>query len=187
MSTIVKKALGLALLSTFASAYAPSAMASSHREAPFISQNPKVDGTDFYMFRSYEPGRSAFTTLIANYVPLQDAYAGPNYFEMDPNALYEIHIDNNGDAKEDLTFQFRFSNTNKDTKLTVGGKQVSIPLVINGGPIAAPNAAGANVRETYTINVVRGDRRTGTKAAVTNAADGSTTFDKPLDNIGNKS
>src|SRR5471030_2442600 len=187
MSTIVKKALGLALLSTFASAYAPSAMASSHREAPFISQNPKVDGTDFYMFRSYEPGRSAFTTLIANYVPLQDAYAGPNYFEMDPNALYEIHIDNNGDAKEDLTFQFRFTNTNKDSQLTVGGKQVSIPLVINGGAIASVNAPGTNVRETYAVTVVRGDRRTGTRSAVVNADSGSATFDKPIDNVGNKS
>src|SRR5476649_3063428 len=101
MSTIVKKALGLALLSTFASAYAPSAMASSHREAPFITQNPKVDATDFYMFRSYEAGRSAYTTLVADYVPLQDAYGGPNYFALDPAALYEIHIDNNGDDKED--------------------------------------------------------------------------------------
>ena len=63
------------------------------------------------MFRSYEPGRSDYVTLIANYQPLQDAYGGPNYFALDPNALYEIHIDNNGDAKEDLSFQFRFSNT----------------------------------------------------------------------------
>ena len=72
--------------------------ASSHREAPFIAGQPKVDGTDFYMFRSYEPGRSGFVTFIANYHPLQDAYGGPNYFSLDPNALYEIHIDNNGDA-----------------------------------------------------------------------------------------
>ncbi|HEY0820443.1 MAG TPA: DUF4331 family protein, partial [Rhizobacter sp.] len=72
--------------------------ASSHREAPFITASPKVDGTDFYMFRSYETGRAAFTTLIANYMPLQDAYGGPNYFSMDPNALYEIHVDNDGDA-----------------------------------------------------------------------------------------
>jgi hypothetical protein len=187
MQTLVKHALGIAVLSTLAGALAPAALASSHREAPFLTQSPKVDGTDFYMFRSYEAGRASFVTLIADYVPLQDAYGGPNYFEMDPNALYEIHIDNNGDAKEDLTFQFRFNNTNKDTKLTVGGKAVSIPLVINGGAIAGPNAAGANVRETYTVNVVRGDRRTGTRAAVTNAADGGTTFDKPLDNIGNKS
>ncbi|WP_373989707.1 DUF4331 domain-containing protein [Duganella sp. BuS-21] len=187
MQTMINHAVRLAVAGALAGVCLPAALASSHREAPFITQSPKVDGTDFYMFRSYEGGRANFVTLIADYVPLQDAYGGPNYFTMDPNALYEIHIDNNGDAKEDLTFQFRFNNTNKDTKLNVGGKQVSIPLVINGGAIAAPNAAGANVRETYTINVVRGDRRTGTKAAVTNAGDGSATFDKPLDNIGNKS
>jgi hypothetical protein len=166
---------------------AAPAMASSHREAPFISKHPKVDATDFYMFRSYQPGRGDYTTLIANYVPLQDAYGGPNYFTMDPEALYEIHIDNNGDAREDLTFQFRFKNTNKDAQFTVGGKKVSIPLVINGGAINDVNAAGINVRETYTVNVVRGDRRAGARKAVTNANGGGTTFDKPIDNIGNKS
>ena len=77
--------------------------ASSHREAPFITKHPKVDATDFYMFTSYEKARENFTTLIANYIPLQDAYGGPNYFSMDTNALYEIHVDNNGDAIEDLT------------------------------------------------------------------------------------
>jgi hypothetical protein len=164
----------------------PAAMASSHREAPFITKHPKIDATDFYMFRSYEAGREGYVTLIANYVPLQDPQAGPNYFAMDPEGLYEIHIDNNGDAKEDITFQFRFQNTNKDTKLTVGGKQVSIPLVINGGAIDGPNAAGLNVRETYTVNVVRGDRRGGTRAPVTSTG-GASTFDKPVDNIGNKS
>ncbi len=85
-----------------------TATASSHREAPFITTAPKVDGTDFYMFRSYEAGRADFVTLIANYQPLQAPYGGPNYFAMDPNALYEIHVDNDGDAREDLTFQFRF-------------------------------------------------------------------------------
>ena len=68
------------------------ASASSHREAPFMTQNPKVDSTDFYMFTSYEANRSEYVTLIANYVPLQDAYGGPNYFEMDPKAVYEINI-----------------------------------------------------------------------------------------------
>ena len=89
----------------------PAAHASSHREAPFITTSPKVDGTDFYMFNSYEGvaangtgGRAGFVTLVANYVPLQDAYGGPNYFSLDPNALYEIHIDNVGDAKEHITF-----------------------------------------------------------------------------------
>ena len=166
---------------------APQAMASSHREAPFITRHPKVDATDFYMFRSFQAGRSDYTTIIANYVPLQDAYGAPNYFSLDPDALYEIHIDNNGDGKEDLTFQFRFTNTIKDAQFTVGGKKVSIPLVINGGAIDSPNAAGTNLRETFTVNVVRGDRRGGTRTAVTNAADGSSTFDKPIDNVGNKS
>ena len=166
---------------------APAAMASSHREAPFITKHPKVDATDFYMFRSYQEGRSAYTTLIANYVPLQDAYGGPNYFMMDPEALYEIHVDNNADAVEDITFQFRFKNLNKNTTLKIGGKDMAIPLVINGGAIAEANAAGANVRETFTVNVVRGNRRSGTRTPVTNAAGGGATFDKPLDNIGNKS
>lgn len=177
----------IAIGSLIAATLAPQAFASSHREAPFLTKQPKVDATDFYMFRSYEPGRDKFVTLIANYIPLQDPGAGPNYFAMDPDALYEIHIDNNGDAKEDLTFQFRFAYANKDTQLTVGGKKVSIPLVINGGAINDVNAAGANVRETYSVNVVRGDRRSGTRSAVSNASGGATTFDKPLDNIGNKS
>ena len=77
------------------------AQASSHREAPAITATPKVDGTDFYMFNSYEAGRDGYVTLLANYQPLQSPYGGPNYFKMYPNGLYEIHIDNNGDAKED--------------------------------------------------------------------------------------
>lgn len=185
MTSHTARALLLAQL--LAATFAPAAIASSHREAPFITKHPKTDATDFYMFRSYEAGRADYVTLIANYAPLQDAYGGPNYFQLDPDALYEIHIDNNGDAKEDLSFQFRFSNANKDAQFTVGGKKVSIPLVINGGAIADTNAAGANVRETYTVNVVRGDRRVGTRGAVTHAAAGGATFDKPLDNIGNKS
>mgnify|MGYP002661044614 CR=1 FL=1 len=67
-------------------AVAGGAIASSHREAPFITTSPKVDGTDFYMFNSYEAGKSGNVTLIANYLPLQDAYGGPNYFSLDPNA-----------------------------------------------------------------------------------------------------
>ena len=80
-----------------------SALASSHREAPFATEHPNVDGTDLYVFNSYEPGREGYVTLIANYVPLQDSYGGPNYFPLDPDAIYEIHIDNDGDANEDLT------------------------------------------------------------------------------------
>jgi hypothetical protein len=102
-------------------------MASSHREAPFLTNAPKVDGTDFYMFRSYAPGRAGFVTMIANFIPFQDPQGGPNFYQFDQNALYEIHIDNNGDAKEDITFQIRFKNTSKRTALNIGGKQVLIP------------------------------------------------------------
>ena len=160
-------------------------LASSHREAPSITTTPKIDATDFYLFNSYEPGRTGFVTLIADYLPLQDAYGGPNYFKLDPNALYEIHVDNNGDGKEDITFQFQFKNTLKGKTLSVGGKDVAIPLTQFGG-VSDPNAAALNVNESFTVNVVRGDRRTGAKAAITNASGGSATFDKPSDNIGTK-
>ena len=173
--------LGVAL----AGAWSLPAGASSHREAPFITTQPKVDGTDLYLFNSYEPGRSGFVTLIANYLPLQDGYGGPNYFKLDPNALYEIHVDNNGDAREDLTFQFRFQNVFKAITLPIGGQNVAIPLT-QAGVVANPNDPALNVNEKFTLNLVRGDRRTGTVAAVTNAATGEAVFDKPADNIGTK-
>lgn len=163
-----------------------SAQASSHREAPFVTEHPKVDATDFYMFRSYEPGREGYVTLIANYIPLQNPYGGPNYFTMDPEALYEIHVDNNGDAREDLTFQFRFNNSLKDIALPVGGKNISIPL-INAGPISAGNTANLNVTESYNVTLVRGNRRGGQRSAITNADTNNSSFAKPVDNIGTKS
>jgi len=161
------------------------AHASSHREAPSITATPKVDATDFYLFNSYESGRSGYVTLIADYVPLQDAYGGPNYFKLDPHALYEIHIDNNGDAKEDITFQFRFKNTSKGQTLSIGGTDVAIPLT-QFGSVGDTTGANLNVTESYTVDVVRGDRRGGSRAAVTNANGGSATFAKPSDNIGSK-
>ena len=170
---------------------ASSAMASSHREAPFITTSPKVDGTDFYMFRSYEGiatngtgGRSDYVTLLANYQPLQAAYGGPNYFQMDPNALYEIHIDNNGDAKEDITFQFRFKNNLKGIPLTIGNASVAIPL-IQAGAVSTLNDANLNVNETYTVNMVRGERRKSAGTALVKTG-GNGTFEKPVDNIGTK-
>jgi len=164
---------------------AQSVHASSHREAPFITTVPKVDASDFYLFMSYEAGRSDYVTLVANYQPLQDAYGGPNYFSLDPNALYEIHLDNNGDAKEDLTFQFRFKNKLNNVALSIGDKSVPIPL-IQAGTVSDVKATNLNLSETYTVDVVRGDRRSGTRSAVTNASGGSATFDKPVDNIGVK-
>ena len=165
------------------------AQAASHREAPSITATPKVDGTDFYMFRSYENGRSDYVTLIANYMPLQDAYGGPNYFKLDPNALYEIHIDNNGDAKEDITFQFRFTNTlangGKGIAIPIGSASVAIPLTQAGG-VSKVADGNLNVAETYSLSIVRGDRRAGTSASVTKGDGTTRTFEKPVDYIGVK-
>jgi hypothetical protein len=166
--------------------------ASSHREAPLITEFPKVDGTDFYLFRSYEPGRENFVTFIANYIPLQVPYGGPNFFTFDPDALYEIHIDNNGDGQEDLTFQFRFQNTLRDLALTIGtgndSRRVSVPLINIGGVGPGVNdTSNVNVLETYTLTLVRGNRRSGQAQPISHASTGATTFSKPVDNIGNKS
>ena len=179
--------LTLSLLAALA--VAGTATASSHREAPFVTAHPKVDGTDFYMFRSYEAGRQDYVTLIANYVPLEDAYGGPNYFSMDPDGLYEIEIDNQGDAKEHLTFQFRFTNTYQNAALNIGGKSIPVPLINIGafGPGVSDGDANKNLIETYTVTVVQGDRRHGKATLATNLTSGGTTFRKPLDNIGNKS
>ncbi|HHC73871.1 MAG TPA: DUF4331 domain-containing protein, partial [Thiothrix sp.] len=76
----MKSQLSLAISAALLCLASTSVNASSHREAPFITQQPKVDATDFYLFRSYEAGREDYVTLIANYNPLQDAYGGPNYF-----------------------------------------------------------------------------------------------------------
>ena len=165
---------------------AGTAMASSHREAPFITTHPKVDGTDFYMFNSYETGRTGYVTLIANYQPFENPQGGPNYYTMDPKALYEIHIDNVGDGQEHLTFQFRFKNANSGLAVMAGGKSIPVPLT-NIGALSATSNANQNIVETYTLTLVTGGRRSGQPAAITDADSGSTTFTKPFDNIGMKS
>lgn len=186
-------------LGTLATLFQPgSAQASSHREAPFVTKSPKVDNTDFYMFRSYEPGKEGTVTVLANFQPLQDAYGGPNYFSMDPEALYEIHFDTDGNGEEDLTFQFRFKNTlnvsaDNGVTLKIGPtgaqKDVAIPFLnanVDGVVIDASNQNSyRHVLESYTVNVVRGPRRSGASAAVSKAGGGD--FVKPLDYVGTKS
>ncbi len=182
-----KALAALALCATMSAVFA-----SSHREAPFITTQPKVDGTDFYMFRSYEAGRNDFVTLIANYLPLQDAYGGPNYFTLDSNGLYEIHVDNNGDAVEDITFQFRFKNTLNNNgngiTLDIGApgakKSVAIPLRASG-PVSGVSNDPLAFREEYEMFIVRGDRRGGQRQQIS-IAGGGTTFTKPLDYVGEK-
>ena len=189
--SIVSSGLILATFATLgASLISGDASASSHREAPFITKNPKVDGTDFYMFKSYETGRAGFVTLIANYIPLQNQYGGPNFFTMDPEALYEIHLDNTGDAKQDITFQFQFKSTLAAAKVPVGGKMVAIPFInsVPATPEGITDPKNSNLSETYSIKMLRGDSATGTATDVSLATDAAVkTFAKPLDYIGKKS
>jgi len=170
------------------------AFASSHREAPNIARLPTLDGTDLYMFNSYEAGRTGYVTILANYIPLQDPFGGPNYFALDPAGLYEIKIDNNGDGIEDLTFQFQFTNTlannNAGIALNVGpaGNTKSIPIPLkNAGGISASSSANLNFNETYTLTVVAGPARTGTATPIMNPVTGTPAFVKPMDYIGQKS
>jgi hypothetical protein len=163
-----------------------TAFASSHREAPFITTRPKVDATDLYLFNSYEPGRAGYVTIIADYQPFENPQGGPNYYTMDPNALYEISIDNTGSGSEAITFQFRFTTVDSGLAVTAGTKSIPVPLT-NIGPVSATSTSAQNVAETYTLTAVYGNRRTGTAQPISDAATGSTTFAKPLDNIGAKS
>jgi len=141
------------------------------------------------MFNSYETGRDGYVTLIANYIPLQDAYGGPNYFAMDSRALYEIHIDNDGDAVEDITFQFRFSNTLTNgigITLNIGGEDVAVPLKNIGG-VSVDSNANLNFNEAYSVKMVTGDRRSRSgRSNVTSSTDGSRRFAKPYDYVGDK-
>jgi hypothetical protein len=176
------------LITAAALSIAVAANASSHREAPFIGKYPQVDATDFYMFMGYEPGREDYVTLIANYIPVQAPYGGPNYFPLDSNALYEIHIDNDGDVTEDITFQFRFSDNLPDTgviPLTIGDKSVT-SVLRNVGGISAGSEPGLSHSESYTLTMVTGDRRTGTATQLSNAAGNATSFRKPFDYSGTK-
>jgi len=91
-----------------------SSYASSHREAPLISNDPQADNTDLYVFRS--PDDTNTITIIANYIPFESPEGGPNYYSFGPNIRYEIHIKNNAATTgDDITYRFTFTQTNQDT------------------------------------------------------------------------
>lgn len=113
--------------------------ASSHREAPLISQDPAADNTDVYAFVS--PDRPDTVTLITNVYPFEAAYGGPNYFRFGDDVLYEIHVDNNGDAHPDITWQFRFH-----TQVQNGNT-----FLYNTGPISSLTDPNWNVRQVYDV------------------------------------
>jgi Domain of unknown function (DUF4331) len=117
---------------------------SSHREAPEISKDPVADSTDVYAFVS--PDNPSTVTLIANYIPLQGPAGGPNFYEFGDDVLYEIHIDNNGDSRADITYQFRFSTTVADPDT----------FLYNTGPITSLSSPNWNRRQSYDVAVVSG-------------------------------
>ena len=185
----VRSALFSAVNLTLMIAISSIGNASSHREAPFITKHPQVDATDFYMFRSYEPGREDYVTLIANYIPVQAAYGGPNYFPLDEQALYEIHIDNDGDAREDLTFQFKIDNVQPEggvIPIEIDGQLVT-SVLRNIAPIDEQGEPGLNDIENYRLTVVEGNRRGRQgRTQVINQGTGEFTFRKPFDYSGTK-
>src|SRR5437764_9156818 len=83
-----------------------AAKASSHREAPLISEDPSADNTDLYAFRS--PDKPDTLTILSNFIPGEDPAAGPNYYTFSPTARYDVYVDRNGDGKPDLSYYFRF-------------------------------------------------------------------------------
>ena len=114
---------------------------SSHREAPEISKDPVADSTDVYAFVS--PDKSDTVTLIANYIPLQGPAGGPNFYEFGDDVLYQIHIDNNGDGRADISYEFRFKTTVADPDT----------FLYNVGPIESLNSSNWNRRQTYSVSV----------------------------------
>jgi hypothetical protein len=117
---------------------------SSHREAPEISKDPVADNTDVYAFVS--PDRPDTVTLIANYLPFQNPAGGPNFYPFGDDVLYEIHVDNNGDGRADITYQFQFSTKvfNENT------------FLYNTGPIRSLTDPAWNSRQSYTVTKVDG-------------------------------
>jgi uncharacterized protein DUF4331 len=140
----VKKAIVLLFVASFVCAWMIPTRASSHREAPLISNDPQADNTDVYAFVS--PDRPDTVTMIANYVPLEEPAGGPNFASFGDHVLYALHVDNNGDGEDDVSFEFRFT-----TEVRNGNT-----FLYNTGPITSLGDPDWNVRQTYTVTRVIG-------------------------------
>ncbi|HUK33784.1 MAG TPA: DUF4331 domain-containing protein [Vicinamibacterales bacterium] len=114
-------------------------VASSHREAPLISADPLADNTDVYAFVS--PDATDTVTLIADWIPLEAPNGGPNFYKFGDDVLYRINIDNDGDADDDIVYEFRFTTTTLN----------SHTFLYNTGPITSLDDPAFNVRQTYSL------------------------------------
>jgi hypothetical protein len=121
-----------------------TAAASSHAEAPLISQDPRADNTDLYAFVS--PDRPDTVTIVANYIPLEPPASGPNFPAFDDSVRYEINVDNNGDGQEDLSYQFRFRTVTRNPGT----------FLYNTGPIGSLTDSNWNRVQTYSVVRVDG-------------------------------
>jgi hypothetical protein len=147
----------------------PVGHASSHREAPITALDHKADITDYYAFRSYDGGATPRVTLILCVDPLLEPGNGPTWFPYDPDILYELKVDNNNDAVEDVTFQFRFSTEQRLPGLfqAYAGFENGVNAPANsptpvppGTPIVPPkimsfDSAGLGQRQSYTVTMVK--------------------------------
>ena len=143
---------GLLTLGTWLGLPTSSVEASSHREAPLISQDPTADNTDLYAFVS--PDKPDTVTIIANYIPLEEPAGGPNFTAFSDDVLYAINIDNDGDGEEEISYQFRFSTKIRNLNT----------FLYNTGPISSLDDPNWNMPQTYSITRVeegQGDRVLG--------------------------
>ena len=148
----------------------PTGHASSHREAPITALDHKADITDFYAFRSYDGAANPKVTLILCVDPFIDPANGPNWAPFDPDILYEIKIDNNNDAVEDITFQFRFNTEQRLPNLFqvyagAGGgitAPANSPAPVPPGTLIVPpqitsfNSPGLGQRQSYNVTMIKG-------------------------------
>ncbi|MGN9782286.1 DUF4331 domain-containing protein [Nonomuraea sp. ZG12] len=137
-------ASSLALLRT------DSGIASSHREAPAIAGDPRNDNTDVYAFVS--PDKAGTVTLLSNWIPFQEPQGGPNFYPFDTKSRYNIKIDNNGDAKPDITYQWTFREEDRRGNDT---------FLYNNGPVTSLTDRNLLYRQRYTLKrITHGRTRT---------------------------
>ncbi len=161
---------------------APQAsLASNHREAPITALDHKADITDYFAFVSYDDPSKV--TFILNVDPFLEPSNGPNYHPFDENILYAIRIDNNHDAVEDITFEFRFETEIRlpgvfTSFVGAGGGLVApgnSPAPVPPGTLIVPPAItaldgpgseGFSLRQFYSVTMVRGTGETATRQSL---------------------
>jgi hypothetical protein len=114
--------------------------ASSHREAPLIAGDPRADNTDLYAFVS--PDKTDSVTIVSNWIPFEEPNGGPNYYPFAEHTQYQVHIDNNGDGKPDVTYTWTFANHVRDA---------ANQFLYNTGVVNNITDPTLNFYQTYTL------------------------------------